>query len=420
MSRRNNKPTKGHPSKHEQERKRDERATKAAYRRERKAKSYLEDDENFAGFANQLAVMGLKIRDIPGDGNCLFRALNDQLEGHSNNHLQHRREVVEYIIQHRQDFEPFVEDDVPFDRHVSELRKHGTYAGNDAIVAFARLHGVNVVIHQLNKPLFHVKGSDRRDAPELHISYHNGDHYCSVRRIADNSDRPANVKIAPGAGEERGRHKQNDLQTNRHNYHTDYPIISDYGGDFTAEELSYLSEDRTDMEEFVMNSTGCQDLRLIRETLEDHHYDLESTVDFITQIMFLNSENAPDMPKKIARSPSSDYNINQRTANSHLWSEDGTANRVFGGTGTVRSTSSHSSSGGSDSSRGAGGGARAKVHTQQKQAQTKLRRGQARLEKKKRQEERHRQRVVGNKQQEEQNDDDAKTVLVKDMSLLSI
>eukprot|EP00058_Branchiostoma_floridae_P028498 XP_002613989.1 hypothetical protein BRAFLDRAFT_67430 [Branchiostoma floridae] len=260
-----------------------------------------------------------------------------------------------------------------------------------------------------------VKGSDRRDAPELHISYHNGDHYCSVRRIADNSDRPANVKIAPGAGEERGRHKQNDLQTNRHNYHTDYPIISDYGGDFTAEELSYLSEDRTDMEEFVMNSTGCQDLRLIRETLEDHHYDLESTVDFITQIMFLNSENAPDMPKKIARSPSSDYNINQRTANSHLWSEDGTANRVFGGTGTVRSTSSHSSSGGSDSSRGAGGGARAK-----KQAQTKLRRGQARLEKKKRQEERHRQRVVGNKQQEEQNDDDAKTVLVKDMSLLSI
>ncbi|XP_066296080.1 OTU domain-containing protein 3-like isoform X2 [Branchiostoma lanceolatum] len=417
MSRRANKSTKGHPSKHEQERKRDERATKAAYRRERKARSYLEDDENFAGFANQLAVMGLKLRDIPGDGNCLFRALNDQLEGHSNNHLQHRREVVEYIIQHRQDFEPFVEDDVPFDRHVAELRKHGTYAGNDAIVAFAKLHGVNVVIHQLNKPLFHVKGSDRRDAPELHISYHNGDHYCSVRRIADNSDRPANVKIAPGADEERGRRKQNDQHTNRQDYHTGYPVISDYGGDFTAEELSYLSEDRTDMEEFVMNSTGCQDLRLIRETLEDHHYDLESTVDFITQIMFLNSENAPDMPKKIARSPSSDYNINQRTANAHLWSEDGTANRVFGGTGTVRSTSSHSSSGGSDSSRGAGGGARAKV--QQKQAQTKQRRGQARLEKKKRQEERHRQRVVGNSQQEDQNED-AKTVLVKDMSLLSI
>ncbi|XP_066296078.1 OTU domain-containing protein 3-like isoform X1 [Branchiostoma lanceolatum] len=418
MSRRANKSTKGHPSKHEQERKRDERATKAAYRRERKARSYLEDDENFAGFANQLAVMGLKLRDIPGDGNCLFRALNDQLEGHSNNHLQHRREVVEYIIQHRQDFEPFVEDDVPFDRHVAELRKHGTYAGNDAIVAFAKLHGVNVVIHQLNKPLFHVKGSDRRDAPELHISYHNGDHYCSVRRIADNSDRPANVKIAPGADEERGRRKQNDQHTNRQDYHTGYPVISDYGGDFTAEELSYLSEDRTDMEEFVMNSTGCQDLRLIRETLEDHHYDLESTVDFITQIMFLNiGENAPDMPKKIARSPSSDYNINQRTANAHLWSEDGTANRVFGGTGTVRSTSSHSSSGGSDSSRGAGGGARAKV--QQKQAQTKQRRGQARLEKKKRQEERHRQRVVGNSQQEDQNED-AKTVLVKDMSLLSI
>lgn len=37
---------------------------------------------------------------------------------------------------------------------VKNLQKLGTHAGNDAIVAFAKLHNVNVIIHQLNgKPL---------------------------------------------------------------------------------------------------------------------------------------------------------------------------------------------------------------------------------------------------------------------------
>ena len=49
--------------------------------------------------------------------NCLFRALGDQLEGHSRNHYRHRQEVVKYMLDHRKDFEPFVEDDVPFDDH---------------------------------------------------------------------------------------------------------------------------------------------------------------------------------------------------------------------------------------------------------------------------------------------------------------
>ena len=49
--------------------------------------------------------------------NCLFRALGDQFEGHGRNHYKHRLEVCQYMQDHREDFEPFVEDDVPFDRH---------------------------------------------------------------------------------------------------------------------------------------------------------------------------------------------------------------------------------------------------------------------------------------------------------------
>lgn len=47
----------------------------------------------------------------------MFRALGDQLEGHSRNHLRHRQETVDYMVKQREEFEPFVEDDVPFEKH---------------------------------------------------------------------------------------------------------------------------------------------------------------------------------------------------------------------------------------------------------------------------------------------------------------
>lgn len=53
--------------------------------------------------------------------NCLFRALGDQLEGHSRGHLRLRQETIQYMMTHRQDFEPFVEDDVPFSQHCKNI-----------------------------------------------------------------------------------------------------------------------------------------------------------------------------------------------------------------------------------------------------------------------------------------------------------
>lgn len=44
-----------------------------------------------------------------------FRALGDQLEGHSRNHLKHRADTVRYMIANRKHFEPFI--DIPFERY---------------------------------------------------------------------------------------------------------------------------------------------------------------------------------------------------------------------------------------------------------------------------------------------------------------
>lgn len=189
------KPVRGN-RKYDLERKRDERAARRALVKDRKNRPPGEGEgEEFVSFSNQLKALGLKLREVPGDGNCLFRALADQLEGHSRGHLNLRQETVQYMLSHRQDFEPFVEDDVPFAQHLSNLAQPGTFAGNDAIVAFARSQQLKVVIHQLNAPLWEINGSDKPLCRELHIAYRYGDHYDSVRHIGDNSESPAHLRI---------------------------------------------------------------------------------------------------------------------------------------------------------------------------------------------------------------------------------
>ncbi len=76
---------------------------------------------------------------------------------------------------------------------VTALSKDGEFAGNDAIVAFARCYGVNVVIHQLNAPRWEVIGSGGADGNTLHIAYLNGEHYCPVRPILAQQNLPCVV-----------------------------------------------------------------------------------------------------------------------------------------------------------------------------------------------------------------------------------
>ncbi|XP_035314616.1 OTU domain-containing protein 3 isoform X2 [Cricetulus griseus] len=206
----------------EAERKRDERAARRALVKERRNRPEAGGsccEEEFVSFANQLQALGLKLREVPGDGNCLFRALGDQLEGHSRNHLKHRQETVDYMIRQREDFEPFVEDDIPFEKHVASLSKPGTFAGNDAIVAFARNHQLNVVIHQLNAPLWQFQ--------ILH---------------QDGANKKEKIKIK--------------------------------GGDFEDGPRDEVE----DAVQKVGNATGCSDFKLIVQNLEAENYNIESAI----------------------------------------------------------------------------------------------------------------------------------------------
>ncbi|KAM9299561.1 LOW QUALITY PROTEIN: OTU domain-containing protein 3 [Gastrophryne carolinensis] len=259
------------------ERKRDERASKRAFAKERKNRGgeAEEDAREFLSFANQLQALGLRLREVPGDGNCLFRALGDQLEGHSRHHLKHQ-ETAHYMVQHRHDFEPFVEDDVPFDRHALQIR-----------------------------------GSEQVGARELHIAYRYGEHYDSVRRINDNTEAPANLQTevtpppltnAPPPGGY-GEDKRID-QIASHGFANVGAAIRPVCASSllaVAARKTLSKNDANDRRtgkprpaaagerqggavQRVQSATGCEDVQLILQSLEAESYNIQSTIQVILQI----------------------------------------------------------------------------------------------------------------------------------------
>lgn len=81
-----------------------------------------------------------------------------------------RQQIVDYIEAHREFFEPFIEDDEPFDKYCSSMRKNARWVcrslgqivelttvlqgGNLEIQAASMNYHINVHIYQLDRPRY--------------------------------------------------------------------------------------------------------------------------------------------------------------------------------------------------------------------------------------------------------------------------
>ncbi|XP_017976184.1 PREDICTED: OTU domain-containing protein 3 isoform X2 [Theobroma cacao] len=142
-------------------------------------------------FRAQLDALGLQIIQVTADGNCFFRALADQLEGDEEQHGKYRSMVVQYIVKNREMFEPFIEDDVPFDEYCQSMEKDGTWAGHMELQAASLVIRRNICIHRNMSPRWYIKNFDGRGALMVHLSYHDEEHYNSVRLKEDPCNGPA-------------------------------------------------------------------------------------------------------------------------------------------------------------------------------------------------------------------------------------
>ncbi|TRM58264.1 hypothetical protein BD626DRAFT_438394 [Schizophyllum amplum] len=105
-------------------------------------------ETNSRQLTEQLRALGLYAAPTVGDGNCLFRALSDQLYGSASRHAQLRSRVCDWIGAHGDLYAPFVEDERGLDAHLRCMRENGTYGGHLELSAFAHMTGKNVKVIQ--------------------------------------------------------------------------------------------------------------------------------------------------------------------------------------------------------------------------------------------------------------------------------
>jgi OTU domain-containing protein 3 len=189
--------------------------------------------QTFDDLSTELSQHGLRVKIVAADGSCFFRSLADQLEGDNGDHLHYRTKVVDYIQQHEDNFKPFIEDDESLNDYITRMRRDGTWAGNIELQAASMALHVNFRIYQPGQPVWTIKNwpdhigeaspssSQYNDNDEgvgsssssssrkgkkggkksskssllepsktLHMAYHDGCHYNSVRAADDHGSGP--------------------------------------------------------------------------------------------------------------------------------------------------------------------------------------------------------------------------------------
>ena len=88
----------------------------------------------------------------------------------------------------------FIEDDETVDQYCDRMTKEGVWGDQLEMNALATKFKFNIIVHQVDYPstpqIFH---QPMNKYPMLHISYHLGCHYNSVRRLDDTCDE----KVSP-------------------------------------------------------------------------------------------------------------------------------------------------------------------------------------------------------------------------------
>ncbi|EJD42920.1 cysteine proteinase [Auricularia subglabra TFB-10046 SS5] len=209
--------------------------------RTRSSKAILYDPAQNTELLNQqLHALGLYAAHTIGDGNCLFRALSDQLYGTPNYHLKLRDEICDWIAFRKDRYAPFVDDERGLDVHLRCMRTPGTYGGHLELSAFAHCKRRNVKVIQpglvyiiewntgvdddgdaASSPNGDADERDRRRmrrtkekgakpalAPEpedeaqgtIYVAYHDWEHFSSVRNISGpHNGIPNVVETVPSA-----------------------------------------------------------------------------------------------------------------------------------------------------------------------------------------------------------------------------
>jgi len=153
------------------------------------------------------------------------------------------------------------------------------------IQACSLAYSINITIHQLSKPRWDIVNFPTSQVKTIHLSYHQGEHYSSVRKIGDEA-------VKYGAPKEIKLHDSSKpaLRPQR------------------EEKKVYITPE----EQTVVEVSGCQNREFVRQLLIENWGDINASVEFILTVgpdnvefqqEFLQEKKLEDVKRNSANYP---------------------------------------------------------------------------------------------------------------------
>jgi hypothetical protein len=117
------------------------------------------------------------LKQIPGDGNCQFRALSWALYNDESRHAEIRSTVCEYMDQNIDLYKDYIVDPEAF---VGKMRNPGVFGDRVTLQAFCDAFHTNVMLLQDSDVVAVIKPRRPIKSRHLVITYERGCHYNAV------------------------------------------------------------------------------------------------------------------------------------------------------------------------------------------------------------------------------------------------
>ena len=181
---------------------------------------------------------------------------------------------MNFVEENREFYEPFMDEDESFDAYLSRLRKDGEWGGQIELQALSLCLKINIIVHQLDQPRWEILNHPR-EAKAIHLSYHDGEHYNSVRLLTDLGKGPAQ----------------------------EIPMGSN-GEILIGSKAQALLDEADSKEKMIMGSSGCWDLARVREVLKMLSGDVDAAIlQLMTEVQETEVESTPEAASAAAATP---------------------------------------------------------------------------------------------------------------------
>ena len=153
-------------------------------------------------FRRKLQDKELLIKDMEGDGNCLFRAVADQVYGRQQLHRLIRQKCMDYLEANQAYFQAFVSEE-NFGEYVQRKRQEGVWGDDVELQAISEIYNRPIEIYAYAaEPMRTFHEQKEALLLPIRLSYFGQNHYDSIVPVEESKFRASLCVAEPGVVED--------------------------------------------------------------------------------------------------------------------------------------------------------------------------------------------------------------------------